>query len=52
LTFKHPLIASQDVVCAREVLTSKLKLLIETAVKREGKTEEHNSKAAPPFYAE
>ena len=48
-TFKHAPIASQEVVCARDVSTSVLKLLIETAVQRKGKTEEHSSKTTPPF---
>jgi len=42
MTFKRALIASQGVVCARYVFTSKLKLLIETAVQRKGKTKEHS----------
>jgi hypothetical protein len=42
-TFKHPLIGSQEVICARDVFTSKLKLLIERAVQRKGKTEEQSS---------
>ena len=52
MTFKRALTASQGVVCARYVFTSKLKLLIETAVQRKGKTKEHSSKTAPPFCVE
>jgi len=51
-TFKHAPTASQEVVCARDVSTSMLKLLMETAVQRKGKTEEHSSKTALPFCVE